>query len=384
MKLVSRWGLDAFLVLLAVGEAAAILLSAAESRWLAAGLAAASALVLIARRRRALMASILSLVTIGACLYVLREAPTVVFFSLMATFAIVAAVNSARDAVIAWVVGAVLIAVSVWSSGSSDRIADFLLTLALCTVLWVAGLLVSRRTRQATVMAMRLAVTELERARAVQDERGRIARELHDVVSHGLTVVVVQTLAARSAIEDLPELQVTEADRHMAAVETAAREALADMRRMLGLLQSVGEESEVLPPAPRLTDLAQLCDRAREAGVDVDDSAVDATLQLPQAREMSVYRIVQEALTNAIKHAPGSHVRVRVARDGDAVAVEVVNDAPALVGVTVHAVTEGGGRGLLGMRERVATYGGSVEAGPAASGGFAVHAVLPLTEQEGS
>jgi signal transduction histidine kinase len=233
-------------------------------------------------------------------------------------------------------------------------------------------------------MAMRLAVTELERARAVQDERGRIARELHDVVSHGLTVVVVQTLAARSAIEDLPELQVTEADRHMAAVETAAREALADMRRMLGLLQSVGEESEVLPPAPRLTDLAQLCDRAREAGVDVDDSAVDATLQLPQAREMSVYRIVQEALTNAIKHAPGSHVRVRVARDGDAVAVEVVNDAPALVGVTVHAVTEGGGRGLLGMRERVATYGGSVEAGPAASGGFAVHAVLPLTEQEGS
>jgi signal transduction histidine kinase len=384
MKLVSRWGLDAFLVLLAVGEAAVILLSAADARWLAAALAAVSALILIARHRHALAASIVSLVAIGACLYLLREAPTVVFFALMASFAIVAAINSARDAVIAWLVGAALIAVGVWSSSSSDPLADLLLTLALCTVLWTAGLLVSRRTRQATVMAMRLEVTELERERAVQDERGRIARELHDVVSHGLTVVVVQTLAARSAVADLPPAQAAEADRHMAAVEAAAREALADMRRMLGLLQSVGDEAEVLPPAPRLADLALLCDRAREAGVDVDDSGVDATLQLPQAREMSVYRIVQEALTNAIKHAPGSHVRVRVARDGDAVDVEVVNDAPALVGVPAHAVAEGGGRGLLGMRERVATYGGSVEAGPAASGGFAVHAILPLVEREGS
>ena len=238
--MLSRWGLDVFLVLLAIGQMIAILLSAENLRVVGAILAAASALVLIGRRIQPLLASIVSLLAINGCLLALGDAPTLVFFSLLATFAIVAAINSTRDAVIAWLVGAALIAAAVFLAGPADQVGDFALTLALCTVMWIVGLLLSRRTRQAALIAMKLEVTELERARAVQDERSRIARELHDVVSHGLTVVIVQTVAARSAIEDLGRASgvaspvIAEVERHMSAVESSAREALGDMRRMLG------------------------------------------------------------------------------------------------------------------------------------------------------
>jgi len=381
MKLVGRWGLDAFLVLFAIGEAVAILLSASDVRWIAALLAVVSTLVLIARHGRPLVVSIVSLLALGACLFVLREAPTVVFFSLMVTFAIVAAINKTRDAVIAWAVGAALIAAGAWLSSSGDPLADALLTIALCTVTWIIGLLLSRRTRQAALMALRLELTELERARAVQEERGRIARELHDVVSHGLTVVVVQTLAARGAVDDLPPQAAAEVDRHMAAVETAAREALADMRTMLGLLQPDEADPDTLaPPSPRLADIGQLCDRARAAGITVDDTDVDPSLQLSPALELSVYRIVQEALTNVIKHAPGAQVRVLLERHDDDVCVEVTDDGGTLVGARSPVVDASGGRGVIGMRERATTYGGTLQAAPASSGGFTVRAVLPAID----
>jgi signal transduction histidine kinase len=384
MKVRSRWGLDVFLVLLAIGQVIAIASSAESLRFVAAALAAFAALVLIGRRIQPLVASIVSLLALSGCLLALGNAPTLAFFSLLATFAIVAAINSTRDAVIAWFVGAVLIAAGVWFASPADQLGDYALTLGLCTVMWVAGLLVSRRTRQAALIAMKLEVTELERAKAVQDERSRIARELHDVVSHGLTVVIVQTVAARTAIDDIgsqtSSAPIAEVDRHMEAVETAAREALGDMRRMLGLLQSDQADTEALmPAAPRLLELPALFDRARAAGLDVDDSRVDTRLALSHGLELTVYRIIQEGLTNAIKHAPGSHVVVTLRREGGDVCIGVADAGSASAHRSPIAAASGG-RGLLGMRERAAAYGGSLVAERPASGGFTVQGRLPIDQ----
>lgn len=388
--MLSRWGLDVFLVLLAIGQMIAILLSAENLRVVGAILAAVSALVLIGRRIQPLLASIVSLLAINGCLLALGDAPTLVFFSLLATFAIVAAINSTRDAVIAWLVGAALIAAAVFLAAPADQVGDFALTLALCTVMWVVGLLLSRRTRQAALIAMKLEVTELERAKAVQDERSRIARELHDVVSHGLTVVIVQTVAARSAIEDVAGGQASvssgigDVDRHMEAVESAAREALSDMRRMLGLLQSdEGESDALMPAAPRLRELPALFERARAAGLDVDESSVDTGMTLSHGLELTVYRIVQEALTNAIKHAPGSRVVVTLERERGEVHIEVA-DGGSASGGRGRITGDGGGRGLLGMRERAAAYGGTLRAERPASGGFTVQGRLPISQEAGS
>jgi len=384
MKVLSRWGLDVFLVLLAIGQVVAIASSAERFRLVAAALAAFAALVLIGRRIQPLVASIVSLLALSGCLLALGSAPTLAFFSLLATFAIVAAINSTRDAAIAWFVGAVLIAAGVWFASPADQVGDYALTLGLCTVMWVAGLLVSRRTRQAALIAMKLEVTELERAKAVQDERSRIARELHDVVSHGLTVVIVQTVAARTAIDDVGSQDgsapIREVDRHMAAVESAAREALGDMRRMLGLLQSDQRDADVLTPAaPRLLELPALFDRARAAGLDVDDSQVETRLTLSHGLELTVYRIIQEALTNAIKHAPGSRVVVTLRREGGDVCIGVADAGPTS-GDRGSVATDSGGRGLLGMRERAAAYGGTLVAEPPASGGFTVQGRLPIDQ----
>jgi len=393
MKVLSRWGLDVFLVLLAIGQTIAIMLSAEGLRVLGALLAAMSALVLIARRIQPLAASILSLVALGACLCVLPETPTLAFISLLTTFAIVAAINSTRDAVICWFVGAGVLAAAVMLTGPADQIGDYALTLALCSVMWIAGLLVSRRTRQAALVAMQLDLAELEQEKLVQEERSRIARELHDVVSHGLTVVIVQTVAARSALEDVAAEElpssgaapsVADAERHLASVESAAREALADMRRMLDLLQPDEGESDAPPPAaPRLVEVTALCDRAREAGLDVDDSRVDSSLALSQGLEVAVYRIVQEALTNTIKYAPGSRVLVTLERDGADVCVEVT-DAGSAASDRDEIAPGGNGRGLLGMRERAAAYGGTVVASRSASGGFTVRGRLPITREVGA
>jgi signal transduction histidine kinase len=384
MKVRSRWGLDVFLVLLAIGQVIAIASSAESLRFVAAALAAFAALVLIGRRIQPLVASIVSLLALSGCLLALGNAPTLAFFSLLATFAIVAAINSTRDAVIAWFVGAVLIAAGVWFASPADQLGDYALTLGLCTVMWVAGLLVSRRTRQAALIAMKLEVTELERAKAVQDERSRIARELHDVVSHGLTVVIVQTVAARTAIDDSgsqsSSAPIGVVDRHMEAVETAAREARGDMRRMLGLLQSDQADTEALmPAAPRLLELPALFDRARAAGLDVDDSRVDTRLALSHGLELTVYRIIQEGLTNAIKHAPGSHVVVTLRREGGDVCIGVADAGSASAHRSPIAAASGG-RGLLGMRERAAAYGGSLVAERPASGGFTVQGRLPIDQ----
>ncbi|MGH3509714.1 MAG: sensor histidine kinase, partial [Nocardioidaceae bacterium] len=202
------------------------------------------------------------------------------------------------------------------------------------------------------------------------------ARELHDVVSHGLSVVVVQTQAARGALADRGEEH--NVARHLDAVESTARDALAEMRRMLGLLQLDGLDAAggPEPPSQGLGDLEALVDRAGQAGLPVDAELPDHTVRLSPGLELAVYRIVQEALTNVVKHAPGAPTSVEVRPQRGTVEVRVTS-APRR-GSPWRPAAANTGHGLVGMRERVLMYGGRLVAAPLPDGRFQVHAVIPV------
>ena len=205
------------------------------------------------------------------------------------------------------------------------------------------------------------------------------------MVSHGLTVVVVQSQAARRALEDVAQTPPT-AHRHLDAVEETARQALGEMRRMLGLLQlepsgGPDDASELEPPSPGLADLPRLLHRARAAGIEVDADLPDEWTGPggPGAGvELAVYRVIQESLTNVIKHAPGAQVSLRVECSRDRVEVFVRNP---LLPQGMSAPDAAGGHGLIGMRERATTYGGSLTARRDGTD-FEVHLVLPLDAAE--
>ncbi len=374
MQWLRRHRLDGFLIALAVAEALALVLSSNAGRYIAAALAAAAALLLLVRRRWPLVVSLAALGLLAASLVAAPKSPSVQFFGLMVTFAVLAATNRTRDGVIAWLVGAVLIGVGTGTADQGNPLGDFLLTLAFCTVMWVAGWLISRHTRRADVMALRAQAAEHAQIIALRDERARIARELHDVVSHGLSVVVLQSLAARTAREDG---QTAELDRHLDAVESTARDALTEMRRMLGLLQVEDfDEADPVAPSPGLRHVSALLERARDTGLDVDDTGVDPGVSLSSGLELTLYRVVQEALTNAAKHAPGAHVQVMLCGADSDVVVQVSDDG----GTGANPHLGGAGHGLVGMRERVALYNGTLHAAPTPSGGFTVRVTLPTDQ----
>jgi len=378
MQRLRAWALDAVLVFLAAGEAVSVLVSGAPNRPMAAALAAMSALAFIGRRWQPLAATTAAFALLTLAMTVIRNVTTVQFFGILATFALAGAINRLREAVVAWVLGAAMLAYGTWNSATSDGLADYALTLAFATTMWGAGVLVRRRTGDTAAAVQRAERAEREREEqarlAVAEERARIARELHDVVSHGLSVIVLQTMAARAGLADGSEDDV---ERRLDAVEETARESLGEMRHMLGLLQAVPDVSPD-PPAPGLGGLPALVERATSAGLHVTADLATG-IELPSALELSIYRVVQEALTNAVKHAPGSSVAVAVGvRDGAAL-VTVTNDA----GVPRPRGPEGAGHGLIGMRQRTALYGGTLTAGPTDAGGFAVIATFPLAEPSG-
>ena len=213
-----------------------------------------------------------------------------------------------------------------------------------------------------------LAVEELQRVRQadVAAERARIARELHDVVGHGISIVVLQVVAALGMLESGSQ---EAARRRLLATERSARETLAEMRRLLELLD---ERDAPLAPQPRLSDVERLISDARDVGVEVDLEVTGDRIELPAGFELAAYRVVQEALTNVIRHARPRRAVVRVGFGADQLAVEVLDE-----GVVV-ARSPSGGRGLAGMRERVALYGGVLKVGPRTDGGFGVSARFPL------
>lgn len=205
---------------------------------------------------------------------------------------------------------------------------------------------------------------------AVADERLRIARDLHDIVAHSMSLITVKAAVANHVVGQHPE----EARNALRVIESASRDGLAELRRMLGVLRSEAEPDGALRPAPSLADLAGLVDRAASASVAVslDVRGADA---LPDAVGSAVYRIVQEAVTNVVKHAAPANCAVSVLVADGAVRVKVVDDGSGRE-ATAGGVS-GPGHGLIGMRERVMTYGGSFDAGPRSGGGFMVTATLP-------
>jgi signal transduction histidine kinase len=253
-------------------------------------------------------------------------------------------------------------------------VSDFVAVTVLYGGSWAVGQMVRQRTREAAEHAARADRAEREReagaAQAVAAERARIARELHDIVSHSISVIAVQTQAVRRRLGPDHAREVAD----LRAVETTAREAMAEMRRLFGILRAHGERP-ALSPQPGLDQLDRLIADTRAAGIDVSVALDGHPAPLPPGLDLTAYRIVQEALTNVRKHAPGGRVVVRV-RHGEAEVDVVVEDT----GGVSSADEDGAGLGLMGMRERVELYGGTLDTGPLPGGGFTVHARLPFRE----
>ena len=250
--------------------------------------------------------------------------------------------------------------------GANPPLPAWGLELVIGLGVWVAG--IAMRERSA-----RLREAERERelvARvAVADERARIARELHDVIAHSVSVMVVQAGAARRLVSRQPD----RAGEAMREVEGSGRDALTELRRLLGVLAERPEEL-VLAPQPGLGQLQALVGRIDAAGVPVDLRVVGTPRPLPPGLDLTAYRVVQEALTNVMKHAAGARTEVLVEYGDRDLRLAVVDGG----GPAGPANAAGSGRGLLGVRERVAAYGGDVEAGALPDGGFAVRARLPM------
>jgi signal transduction histidine kinase len=240
---------------------------------------------------------------------------------------------------------------------------------------WVLGEFVGARRAYHAELEQRLRLLETERDQqariAVAEERARIARELHDVVAHAVSVMVVQADGAAYAVHTQPEL----AERAVKTISSTGREALTELRRLLGVLRSEQAGGD-RAPQPGTQSLSDLAARVRAVGLPVQLDIVGNVDDLPAGVGLGIYRIVQEALTNSLKHAgPGTSATVRVARAGDRVDLTITDDghrtSRSLVGVS-------GGNGLIGMRERALVFGGTLEAGPRESGGWQVRASLPF------
>ncbi|WP_414943010.1 sensor histidine kinase [Amycolatopsis sp. cmx-11-32] len=232
---------------------------------------------------------------------------------------------------------------------------------------WALGW--TARQRQANLALL----TEAHADQAVSDERLRIAREMHDVVAHSMSLIAVKAAVGNHVAKEQPE----EAREALRVIELTSRETLVELRRMLGVLRSGdGTPEAALGPAPKLADLRTLAERAGQAGVRVELTG-EVVDELPEGVALSVYRITQEAVTNVVKHAGPSTCRVTITEGPGEISVEIVDD-----GRGEGSATTVGGHGLIGMRERVAVYGGDFEAGPLPAGGFRVFARLPYATEE--
>ncbi|HEU5363229.1 MAG TPA: sensor histidine kinase [Gaiellaceae bacterium] len=240
------------------------------------------------------------------------------------------------------------------------------------TVVTVVGMLLVRRVIGDRERRLQLAERERDVAarEAVVAERARIARELHDVVAHSVSVMVVQAQAGPRLLDEPERARDT-----FGSIETAGREALVELRRLLGVLRG-GDEHAATAPQPGLNALDGLLAQVREAGLRVDLRTEGVPLQLPAGVDLSAYRIVQEALTNALRHAGRAEAEVIVRYRDRSLELEILDN-----GLGADTRVNGSGHGLVGMRERVALYGGSLETGSRNGHGFAVRASLPLTPE---
>jgi signal transduction histidine kinase len=270
------------------------------------------------------------------------------------------------------VVAVLLVGVSAWLLAFSGtvRIPRGLIPLVLVAPVWLAGTAMRRREQRAEASAERADRLEREREAVLRAERARIARELHDVVTHSVTVMVLQTGAARQIMtKDQQRLREL-----LESVETSGRSALEELRRLLGLLSDQDREAP-LSPQPGVTEIPSLIEQVRQAGMDVELCAEGQPREVSGGVAIAAYRIVQEALTNVLKHADGASSRVLLGWREGAIELEILdNGSPD--GVAEHDTRPG--RGIVGMRERAEMYGGTLDAHPEPGRGFVVRARIPL------
>jgi signal transduction histidine kinase len=251
------------------------------------------------------------------------------------------------------------------------RLGLYAALLVLTAVAFAANAIHTSRLRVLAVEADQAEATRL----AVDEERARIARELHDVVTHNVSVMVVQAGAARKVLDVSPEA----ARAALLAVESGGRAAMAELRHVMGLLTMTGDGPDPaatadLAPQPGLEQLETLVARLRETGVPATLTVDGPLVALPTGVDLTAYRVVQEALTNTVKHAAGASVTITVGYRDDALRIQVTDTG----GTPTTAAAAGSGRGLIGLRERLAVYGGTLHAGAHPTGGYRVHATIPL------
>ncbi len=265
-----------------------------------------------------------------------------------------------------------IVSVDVWAVADNGG-SEFVFLTVILTGFWIVGRVVRSRNSLAAALAERTRELEgerEERARlAVAEERSRIARELHDIVAHTLGVIVVQAGAERLHLrEDSPTRDA------FASIEGSGREALEEMARLLGMLR--GSDDDVLAPQPGLARLDAMLDTVRATGLDVELIVEGEPRPLGPGADVSAYRIIQEALTNAVRHSGSAHARVRLRWEPTALEIEVADD-----GIGPSVQQSPGGHGLLGIRERVALYGGALATSRSDLGGYLLSARLPLTTE---
>lgn len=245
----------------------------------------------------------------------------------------------------------------------------------LFTAVWIAGNVV--RSRRGRLEIAELTVAELSEDRAlatreaVRDERARIARELHDVLGHTLNLVVIQAGAAQRVFTSSPD-KALEAVR---LIESTSRQALSDVDRMLGILRDPDDKAPSFDARPSMSRLSLLVDDLRTSGQRIDLVVSGSPASLAPSIDLSAYRVVQEALTNVMTHAAGAKTRVDVEYSESLLVVTITNDGS---GVDKSTDRSGGGRGIIGMRERTALFGGEFKAGGTHDGGWRVHARFPI------
>jgi signal transduction histidine kinase len=376
---VERWGdLIVVGVVLAVGELdvwTAGRPADAPAGWalVNALLVAGFALPLLMRRRAPLVVLVVVIAAGGAQLAYTDHPPGsgAGWLALNVALYSVAAHGARREAIAGAVLIAAVIAVQFADGG---RIEDVFSELLFLGVVWALGRWVRvrrRGTRELEERARRLAdESELNARLAVQRERARIARELHDSIAHSVSVMVLQAGAAEQVVMDAPE----RARASLSSIQDVGRDAVVELRRLLTLLRS-DDETAPLAPQPGIAGLDTLLAHVRDAGLPVELSVEGTPEPLPTAIDLSAYRIVQEGLTNTLKHAGPAHAQVTLRYSDHALELEILDD-----GNLGHAPDPHGARGfgLAGMRERATLYGGVMEAGPRHEGGYALRARLPL------
>lgn len=337
-------------------------------------LALAATLPLAARARFPI--AVVTVVNVAAGLLVVVAAPHQPafepFVAVIVAFYSLGAHTPTRRAIVALILMFAIgipFALIAGSRGSSS--GNLLPPIAFLLGAWAIGRIIygrRRRTSELEALTRELeAQRDLQTRAAVTIERGRIARELHDVVAHNVSMMVVQAGAADRVLEgDQPHVRAA-----LAAIAGTGRETVDEMRTLLGVLRT-NEDGLALSPQPGLTDLDQLIDNVREAGLPVELRIEGTPSELPPPLDLSAFRIVQEALTNTLKHAGPARAEVRIRYQDASVELEVQDDG------TAAGNGASSGHGLIGMRERVAMFGGQFEAGRRDRGGFTVRARLPL------